>query len=164
MRPSKAIPIRSPRGTRSIPDQEKDDGRSHPHPTVGRTNARFWYASSAQSLRPCLWTSEGASVGFAKVLLLDLSHCVAGDVAGHKHAFWLLVFREIARNSGLDLLFVDFGSGLRSHNRHHGLAEIGVRYANHGAFSDARHGLNGRFNFRGIDVVAARDDEVLGAS
>src|SRR2546421_10143834 len=93
------------------------------------------------TLNSALWTSEGASVGFAKVLLLDLAHCVAGDVAGHEHAFGLLVFREITRDSGLDLLFVNCGSGLRSHNRHDGLAEIGVRYANHGAFSDARHGL-----------------------
>ena len=139
--------------------------------STGLSNGRK-RRTAALSLRPCLWTSkvpllvdlEGAAVGFAKVLRLDLAHCVAGDVAGHEHAFGLLVFREIARDSGLDLLFVDFCSGLRSHNRHHGLAEIGVRYANHGAFSDARHCLNGRFDLRGIDVVPARDDEVLGAS
>src|SRR5205814_3943273 len=140
-----------------IPEQKKDDGRSHPRPTVGRTNARFWYAALAQSLRPRLWTSECAAVKFAKILLLDLAHCVARDVAGHEHTFWLLVFREIARDSCLDLFFVDFGSGLWSHNRHHGLAEIGVWHANDGALSDARHGLNGRFDLRRVDVVSARD-------
>ena len=86
--------------------------------STGLSNGRK-RRTAALSLRPCLWTSkvpllvdlEGAAVGFAKVLRLDLAHCVAGDVAGHEHAFGLLVFCEIACDSGLNLLFIDLRSG-----------------------------------------------------
>jgi len=39
-----------------------------------------------------------------------------------------------------------------------------MRDTDDGAFADAWNGFNGRFDFGGIDVVATRNDEVLGAS
>ena len=66
--------------------------------------------------------------------------------------------------SPLDAALVELGAGLRSDDGNHALAEIGVRHADHGALGNARQSLDDRLDLGRIDVIAACNDQILGAS
>ena len=53
---------------------------------------------------------------------------------------------------------------LPHHDGVDGLAEVGMRQADHGRFDDTGHGVDHVLDFLRIDVEAAGDDQVLGAA
>jgi hypothetical protein len=95
---------------------------------------------------------------------LNFTHRISGDVGGHEDSLWLLVLCQIARDCCLNLLLINVRARLWRDDRYHGLAKISVRDTDYGAFSNAWDRLNRGFDLGWINIVAAGDDEVLGAS
>ncbi len=109
-------------------------------------------------------TCENARILLTQVLLLNLAHCVTGYVISDEDPLGLLVLGELVRECGLNTFLIELCTRLRRNHGNHTLAEVGMRSADHRALSHARDRLDRSLNFGRVDIVAARDDEILGAS
>ena len=95
---------------------------------------------------------------------MHLAHGIAGQVIHENHPFGELVIREAALQRLDHILLLQIVVLGQNHDRHDAFAEILVRQADHGGFLDAGFTVDHAFDFLGIDIVAAADDEVLASA
>ena len=80
------------------------------------------------------------------------------------HAFRDLEARDLALQCGDDALLGQRVSGLRDDNGRDGFAEVGIRYADDRRLDDSGQRVEPLLDFLRVDVEAAADDQVLGAT
>ena len=94
---------------------------------------------------------------------MHLAHGVARQAFHHIAALGHLEIGQLRLEGLQNLLTIDLRALARHDHGHAHLAKVRVRHAHHGAFVHARQIVDKAFDLCRIDVVAARDDQVLAA-
>ena len=107
---------------------------------------------------------EQIAVAFAQFRLLDLAHDVLRDRFDEEQRLGRLVTGQFALGLGDDGVGVERHPRLGRRDRDDAFAEIRVRHADDRRFGDAGDAVEHAFDFLGIDVEAARYDQILRAA
>ena len=99
-----------------------------------------------------------------KYILFDLPRRVARQVRHEQNTFGLLVSGKPALKRCEDILFSDRICAVCHHHCRDPLTKIRMRQADNSGLKDSWKSVDLEFHFFGIDVIAARNDEVLDAS
>src|SRR5690606_5498653 len=134
---------------------------------------RPWLAllQAADDSGPASGTGGGASrsdvavaalpVGFAQHALEDLAAGIAGDRFDEVDRAWALEVRDALAHEADDVVGLDRLAGLGHHDRLDLLAPLVVGHADDGPVGDRGVLHQDVLDLRRVDVLAARDDQVL---
>src|SRR6185436_17541595 len=110
------------------------------------------------------WIGESFTIALAEHGLLYLAHRVARQVIDEVHRFRDLVVGQRILHCADDGGGIETGVFLRHYDRCDRFAEIGIRDTDHRRLGHAGNSVENQLDLPGIDVVAAADDQVLGAA
>src|SRR5579863_6377396 len=109
--------------------------------------------------------SPASAIELAELLadqvFLHLAHGVARQLLDKEHPLGVFELGELIGKSVQHIAFCQ-GGVLRSHNTGgHAFAEVAMRQANYRRLDHTRQFIDQTFDFLGIDIEAATDDQVL---
>jgi len=99
----------------------------------------------------------------SQVGLEDLAVAVLGEALDEPVVAWPLVARDVVEAEGVKVTWRDACFRARHDERNDLLPPFGMLAADHSAFKHHRMGEQNLLQLSGVDVGAARDDQVLGA-
>ena len=101
---------------------------------------------------------------FPKDVFLHLGHRVARQFWHHDQPSGMLEPRERHLDRSHDLVQVELNAGFGHDYPNSGLTQVTVRHADDRAFQHTGLCIQHQFDFLGVDVVAAGNDQVLVAA
>ena len=106
---------------------------------------------------------EHTRISLAQLVLLHLTHRVTGQCIDHVNHPGPFEPGKIFAHGFVDCVEVKRDSAFADQHCHHAFTKVGMRRADDRGFADSGQRVEEQFNFLGIDIVPARDNQILAA-